>query len=312
VVSAIRSVKNLPIVVAPYLAGTRTNYVTPSPLATTALNFKTQTGIDIQAWQDSVGADAPNLYNRQYNGSPLPTVKDYFAALNGVLGVAGLWSDVEAFDWSPTFGAGGGYKPASITRFTNQLLASSSYVSIRTTWIQQLHFGTVDLNRYVESLRLKAAYQGTIMYSKRIFPSSYSWNTPPSSNYPDTGNKMFDQVTGDPTTYLDTAWVGVAGSATVTVTLASPVNVAWVAVHTLCATAPGISLPSALTLRTRTTLTGTWSSKGSWSLPYSQADSEYVIGNTAALTTATGVRQIEITLSNTAWNFMSEIEIISH
>lgn len=67
VVDTVRAVSDLPVTISPYLKNARTLSVSPTEIANRAQRFAKETGIDLQIWQDSVGADGINV--RYYNGA---------------------------------------------------------------------------------------------------------------------------------------------------------------------------------------------------------------------------------------------------
>jgi len=310
VVSAIKQHSPLPVLVSPYLVGVKD--MTPQELAARAKDFQAQTHVDIQVWQDSVGAAAINVYNRTGEYS----LADYFSAISSAIGKQHLWSDIEAFSYGASLFESGGYTPCSATRLSQQIISTSPYVSKSMTWIQQFHFGTVSDGAMPESRRLLSAYQSSLFGGQVLYitPISYTWITEPTK-YIDTPvpSKMFDKKTGDPLSYLDTKWVGFLGNAIVEIDIGTNHLVGWVAVHVLNYNAGGIRFPLHLQVQ--------WSNDHQlWydfpaaSLRFSnRLDGEYVMSNLGHFYHPPSVRHLRVSLLNSYfydWTFVSEIEIV--
>ncbi|MBI2896946.1 MAG: DUF4434 domain-containing protein [Deltaproteobacteria bacterium] len=307
VVAAIRARSDRPIVVAPYLAG-GTSTLTPFEVGERAVAFRDATGVTIQAWQDSVGADAVDLgYARQ--GS-LGAVEDYFREISNALGREGLWADVELFNWgSPLFG-GPGYGSVSAVRLEAQLRqASDDLAARRVSWLAQLHMGTVDSNHDAGSSRLAASYRALFgLGGQYLAPAGYAWETPPAASYPDAGGELTNHRTGDPRDFLHEEWVGVLGDAAFSVDLGAERPIDWVGVHALDDGASAIAIPDRLDLSCSTD-GATWNLLASVPRPVASSDGEYLLANTAPLGAA--CRSVRVQLSNDVWTFVSEVEIAS-
>jgi hypothetical protein len=216
-VSKIREKSQKPILIAPFFAGQ--SNTTPAELATRALDFKNRTGVTIEVWQDSIGAD-PNLKLT----SPGYTIKDYYSALIASLGQQSVWSDIELFNCCTTINfSGGAYRPGSITRISQQIDYANA-TGKKLAWLPQYHMGSVDPNRYAGAERLLSAYkawyglQGGYEY---IRPKSYAWTTQPSPNYTDSGDELTNGKTAPTKDFFNPEWVGVQGTAELVVDLGS-------------------------------------------------------------------------------------------
>ncbi|KAH3757361.1 hypothetical protein Pelo_10789 [Pelomyxa schiedti] len=313
-VETIHEFSPLPVTVSPYLSGARTYNVTPDVVARRAKEFADGTGIDVQIWQDSVGADAINVFNRTDY-----TLSDYFSALSSVLPI--FWSDNEAFNWGENL-EGGGYHSCSLSRFELQLKQSEIYVPIMLTWIQQLHFGTVSDSLQPEALRMLHTYKSWFSIAEGYGRVSYTYTyvTPPASEYPDSYlNKLNDGWIGDPVDYTSENWVGVLGTASVILTINPSSNVDWVSVHLQGSPPEAINFPSALTITTSRDSGTTWQTIGKYKTPLSvtavSVVSEYVLGNNdlplgiAPQQPGSPNLLVRLDLENTQWTFLSEIEV---
>ncbi len=314
--STLKGFSSKPVAVAPFLAGSPPP---PATLAANAVAFKNATKVDLQIWQDSVGAAAIRLYPWSRAGA---TTEEYYSALAGALG-AGLWADVELFNYGdPLFNTSGklsgGYRSASAMRLNAQLW-SSRFAARRAAWLHQWHLcETIGPARgFGEARRLREAFRALygIAGSYLLKPSTpYTWQTPPSASYPDSGGELTDTHTGDPLVHTDKTWVGVNGTATMTFDLGAATQVDWVAAHVLAEPSPAIAAPSAIELRCST-------NGSSFALVRAEPSpiagvslsgvtrEEYVIGNLTPLA-ATGCRYLRVTLVNSAWTFVSEVEVV--
>jgi hypothetical protein len=309
-VNAIKPYSTKQILVAPYLAGVGGRQ--PSVIGSRAKAFQQNTGIDIQVWQDSVGADGINpgmawTWDRPYD------LGDYYFAIASNIGSANFWSDNELFNCCTSGGfIGGAYKSSSLFRLNQQLWTSGLYVNKRIVWLQQLHASDELFTENVryEAHRLKAAYKALYhLGGSRLVPASYRWLTAPSPSYADSGNQLFDTATGDPRSFSDPAWVGILGNARVEVDLGGIKNFDWVAVHVLNQNLPSIGFPDKLTLRcSNDGVNWTYLNPDGWTLPVSKDDSEYVFSNNTPLNAA--CRYLRVRLDNNVWTFISEVEVV--
>src|SRR5262249_28304889 len=120
-----------PIMVSPSFAFVGPAFP-PQTVANMAVAFKNQTGVDIEAWQDSVGAQG---IAAGYTSSTYASSDAYYAALAAALPLGALFADVELFTCCVNqFGFGGGnYHPASSARL-NQQLWGARHASVRLSW----------------------------------------------------------------------------------------------------------------------------------------------------------------------------------
>jgi hypothetical protein len=312
----LRSIDKIhPVMVCPYLV----NVVqAPAQLAQRAADFHSATGIDVQAWQDSVGADAVKLAYWARSGYSLT---DYFDALSGALGDE-LWADTELFNWgNPLFNPismTGGYRSASAVRIQSQL-DSTQGAKKRISWLPQYHMSSFGpSNGYPESSRLLAAYRASQGLSgSKVTAKSYQWQTEPSSTYPDSANiEMTDGMVGDPKSPSDPGWTGVQGQAELTLELGKNARVDWVSVHVLTMPGWSISAPTAMHLSCSTD-NSTFQPLSDISSPVAAGDyssvtaEEYVLGNTETLN-AKACDYLKVVLDNTTWTFASEIEVYAN
>jgi hypothetical protein len=309
IVSLIRAESALPIAVSPYLA-LANDKQTPATVATMAYDFKVNAGIDVQIWQDSMGVQGPMDLGWNRPGS-LGSLEQYMAAISDKLGKAGLWTTAEAFSCCVAPFDGVFYTPASVFRIANQLKAERpEYVAKRFVWLHQYHMGTLDPNRKPESERLKAAYMALAGISgKLLHPVSYEWSTAPSEFYPDTnGTELFDQVTADPMNYANNHWIGIDGSTSVIMDFGLPQTVRWIGLHLMNLNANFVFYPKGIVV-SKSNDGQNWQQVTSLSFPYTKADGEYVFGNQDAFS-AYG-RYLKVDIANTAWTFISEMEIVA-
>jgi hypothetical protein len=297
-----------PIMVAPFLAFVGPSYP-PGTVAQLAATFQQQTGVDIQAWQDSVGSQgiAAGWVSKEYGSTD-----SYYAALAQALPAGALWADVELFTCCvDQFGFGGGnYRPASSARL-NQQLWNARHAAVRVSWLMQEDIAGPPIPLALpESPRLRDAYLALYQLSGHaVKPVSYTWTNQPASQYPDPGNKkLTDTVTGDPLDFTNPAWTGIVGDAEVVVHLGSATAVKWVAVDLLRAKAPSITYPTSLVVDCDASGSNAFVNLGSWPLPLTtDADGEYIFSNANPLSAA--CTNLRVHLTNTAWTFLSEIEL---
>eukprot|EP01105_Mastigella_eilhardi_P012996 TRINITY_DN2957_c0_g1_i3.p1 TRINITY_DN2957_c0_g1~~TRINITY_DN2957_c0_g1_i3.p1 ORF type:complete len:340 (-),score=83.10 TRINITY_DN2957_c0_g1_i3:794-1813(-) len=319
IVKVIRSYSSLPIAVAPYLNGARMFNVTPEVIAKRAAILAAESGINLQIWQDSTGADAINVF-----GANRYTLGDYFASVREALPAdAPMWSDNEAFTWGDDL-KGGGYHPCTAARFAAQLAASKPYVSRTLNWIQELHFGRVSPLRCPEAARLFASYAAMCGIGGEIAQPAYFWLTLPSSHHSDTEppSKLTDGVSGDPTDASHAAWVGVQGTAQLVfvVPASGERRLGWVAAHVLAAPAGGVRFPRSLVLEASADGGASWTVLGEWATPTGalaadEVRSEYVVGNDAQLAWGAAPRagaSVRVKLPNDDWalTLLCELEVV--
>src|SRR5690606_24614776 len=145
----------------------------------------------------------------------------------------------------------GGYRPAAAHR-VNQQLWNARSASKRVAWLHQIHMSEVGLpGVFAEAPRLQAGYRavygiGGAALLAPLNHSNYTWITPPSPTYPDSGSEMFNTKVGDATNAQDSSWVGVDGSATLRVDLGSVKSLDWVGVQTLSKPSWAIRTPTTL------------------------------------------------------------------
>lgn len=314
-----------PVAIAPY----NFNQQPPNRIGQVAVQFRNATGVDIQIWQDSIGA-APEAKLFHWS-RPGHTSEQYYQALASALGPNGLWADVELFNYGrPLFnstpnGLTGGYRSTSASRLNQQLWSARS-AGKRVSWLHQWHTSEVigPANAYVEAPQLQAAYRA--MYgiggARFLTPpnhANYTWISSPSANYPDgTGYELFDRRTGDPRNPTDPAWVGidgVVGTARVRIDLGSLKTVDWLGVHALTYPAWGIRGPTTLDLYCGSTASAL-TRIATVNAPFTQAnlssvtEEEYVLGNRAPLRKSCRFVELRIP-TNGNWVFISEIELTS-
>lgn len=304
IVTQVRARTAKPIVVAPYLAAATQ---APQVVAAMARDFLVATGVDIEAWQDSVGADAIDLgWGRG------PTVEAYFSAIAGAIGREHLWADTELFSYGILDHFDGApYSPASIRRLNQQLFAvRPEFTSKRLSWLGQYHMGSVDTARFPEAERLLASYRAIYgLGGEMITPLGYTYATPPAAAYPDSGNELSNVRTGDPKRYTQADWVGIEGNASVTFALPPGKTVDWVGVHVLADVGPGIRFPDSMSLACSQDNVN-FQPIGSWPLRVARraSDREYVMSNPTAL--GASCRFLRLDLANGGWTFVSEVELV--
>ncbi|WP_423162458.1 DUF4434 domain-containing protein [Stenotrophomonas maltophilia] len=320
VVTALKgSTPSRPVMVAPYLASSS---VDPASVGRAAAQFRTATGVDVQIWQDGIGA-ASHARLFQWD-RPGHSTEAYFEALSAALGASGLWADIELFNHgSPLFletgnGLSGAYRSASVQRINQQLWSARS-AGKRVAWLNQYHMSEVvgPGQGYAESSRMMNTYRGLYglgaSYLVDPVQTTYSYSVAPDANYPDSsGHELFDRRVGDPRNPMDAGWVGVHGNASITIDLGQRRRVDWIGLHTMTRPAWGIVTPTAVEVMCAEP--GAAAVKiGVLSAPFPQAglsgstEEEYVLGNAAPL--AAQCRTLELRLANGSWTFLSEIEM---
>jgi hypothetical protein len=314
------------ILASPSLNGAPEQGLTPATMASRAHWLQQCSGLDIQVWQDSVGADSINL-DRDAGGS---TVEDYFTAIRDQIGRAGLWSDNELFtSWDPQntcqFNMSSlCYRPASLMRLNQQLWQTRSdsttpITSLRVTWLNQMHMtgdsASPDPNVYPEHKRMYNMYRAVygLKQASYLTPVSYSWDTAPAANYPDTNppSKLTDTLPGNPRIYNDGHWVGVLGTANARFDLGSIKKVHWVGAQLMRKAAYGIQIPTSMTVWCSTDNVS-WTNLGNFPAPTDTpppSDLEYYLGNNTRFNDPV-CRWVSVWLNNGGnWTFVSEVEI---
>ncbi|WNL48069.1 DUF4434 domain-containing protein [Dyella sp. BiH032] len=343
----VRSKFNKPLLISPYLyTPPGTQPLSAQGVASRLKTFSTDTGIDIYAVQDSVGTGAKDVgWGREQS------VGDYYYYASQAIGRDHLWSVNELFDYGVTLssGHGGAYLPASIQRINRQLsLASTAYVGKRLGWLPLTHMTALTLpsnGTFYGAARLKDAYKAIYGREGTMLVPAYSWATPPSSNYPDTGNKMFDTLPGDPKSFNSSSWVGVPAwqypdaasgkyAAEIVMDFGHTSKIDWVATQMLNSFSGGIFLPDQMQIQVSPdginwTVAGTYLPRcyptGSGQVcsttgesievrPESGSsaadDSEYVFSNETPL--GLNSRYLKLRYFTTSgWLFFGEIEIVS-
>jgi len=317
-----------PVSVAPYFPN-QPNLPSPDTLAWVAGLFRSGTGVDIQIWQDGIGAiPGTKLFHWSRAGY---SSEQYYQALANKLGAGGLWADVEVFNYGkPLFNSvngalTGGYRSASAIRI-NQQLWSARFAGKRVSWLPQWHMSEVvgPQYGYVEAPFLQATYRATYgIGGARLLTglnhSAYTWGSLPAANYPDsTGYELFDRRTGDPRNPQDVAWVGIDGAngtASVKVDLGTAKQVDWVGAHALSYPSWGIRSPTTMDVYCGATSTAL-TKIATLTAPFTQAalsstnEEEYVLGNRSPL--GQSCRYIELRAPTGGnWVFLSEVELAS-
>lgn len=293
---------NRPIVASPYLGGVGAK--TPAEIGLRAKEFGLNTGVDIQAWQDSVSY--ADVHIAPATGYSLGA---YFTAISAQIGSASLWSDSELF--SCCVNGGGGWYTATISaRLQQQIAAVAGSVSKKVSWSQPFHAGTSLANAQEGARRLKAGYLASVGLSgslRTVSPATYTWETAPAAAYPDSGGELTNRTVGDPSVYTDSQWAGVIGTARVRIDFPRARRFDWASVHVLAAPGPGITFPSALTIECAAN-GNNFTTVATRSLPVPQGQGEFVLGNAQPLDV--NCKSVRISLANTGWTFVSEIELV--
>lgn len=313
ITSAIKQQSNLPVIVSPMLCGAANK--DPAIVASRALTFKNNTGVDIQAWQDGGNCTALNWQRPGF--SPTYQLSDYMQALSSTIGRDSLWSNNELFGfstpdpdpWKMQVGIDWDlYRPATFTRIKNQIIQSSP-ASRKVSWLQNTMLTKTAKGRFKESDRLfdtYAAYYG--ISNDYILPTNITWITPPASNYPDTNNQeLFDGQTADNLNGTSPNWVGINGTTKFVATLPSSSEVFWVGVHLFHNQPASIRFPDSLILECSQD-NASYASLGSWPLPVHHSDGDYFFANGTKLNAS--CKYLRVTLPNSGWTFLSELEIV--
>ncbi|SFS09027.1 protein of unknown function [Dyella sp. OK004] len=343
----LRTRSNKPILISPYL------YTEPGqqPLSAQQTSqrlsgFISATGIDVYAIQDSVGTGAKDVgWGREQS------VGDYYYYASQAIGRDYLWSVNELFDYGATLssGYGGAYLPASIQRINRQLsLASTAYVGKRLGWLPLSHMTSLALpsnGTFYGAARLKDAYKAIYGKEGTLLVPSYRWTTPPSTSYPDTGNKLFDGMPGDPKSFNSSSWIGIPAwqypdaptgqyVAEIVMDFGKTSKVDWIAAQMLNASSGGILLPNQMEIlasadgtnwypsgiylaRCYPTGSGQVCNTGGEEIVIRPSsgnaaayDSEYVFSNESPLGLNTRYLKLRF-FTTSGWLFFGEMEIVS-
>jgi hypothetical protein len=184
--------------------------VSPAELQTVTLTVLNQTGLDLLAPQDGIGAG---------DGAPTEaTVGAYFAALraacDGATKPATLWSTVETF-WNNGNMNNAAWPPAPKDRIARQIEKVRSSVGGYVEWI----YGNDQSKRAtyypVEASRLQFELGSALTPEQRPFRTKvpitkYTLNPAPSPSYPDTGGTELSNGEGGGYAGNLDAWVGFA------------------------------------------------------------------------------------------------------
>jgi len=308
-----------PVMVAPYLASSS---VDPASVASAALRFRSATGVDVQIWQDGIGA-ASHAKLFQWD-RPGYSTEQYYQALSAQLGASAVWADIELFNHgSPLFldvgnGLSGAYRSASVQRINQQLWSARS-AGKRVAWLNQYHMSEVvgPGQGYGEAPRMMNTYRGLYglgaSYLVDPVQTTYHYSVAPATSYPDgSGHELFDRRVGDPRNPMDAGWVGVHGNVSITIDLGQRRRVDWIGLHTMTRPAWGIVTPTSVEVMcaepgTAAVTIGTLSAPFTQSGVMGSTEEEYVLGNAAPL--AAQCRTLELRVANGSWTFLSEIEM---
>lgn len=308
-VSAIRIQSVRPVLISPHMCGCAEQGL--DEFIQRASNFLNASGADILVWQDSAGADGIDPDgNESFNAA------EAYHRLVEELGQKHTWAVVELFNCCVnhlSVPGGGAYRPASLTRIQHQIAVSSS-TDRQLVWLYQHHLATLAPIHHEEAARLEASFRAAYLDDGRLLvPIDYSWETSPSVQYPDSGFELFDGCTGDVLDIHDSAWVGVESSrensVQLTLDLGEAAGIEWLGVHLLQDPEMGVLFPASMSIACFDDSTRregfTTINLPEW---VSSDRSEYVFSNLEPLDLE--CRTIQLVLSNTAWTFMSEIEIV--
>jgi Domain of unknown function (DUF4434) len=316
---AIRSVDGDPnhkILVSPYLKGAQ-GTITPNALAVQALAFLEQTHVDVEVWQDSVGAySSAGAINLDPN-LPESTVEDWFTALRDTLGTEHLWADNELFTYGMVgtlFDLNG--RSASGMRLNRQLWETRPGIAgMRVSWLEQNLMGSF-LTADTEPARLMSEYRALYGLGGAYLSSGapYFWSTQPVAPWLDGAGKLTDTWTGNPRHFDDHRWVGVIGDADFAVDVRTPTGgaqrVDWVGVDLLREPAAAIEMPFAMDIYCgpdRVNFTLVSSELRQHGL--NSGDREYLFANQHALGVNCAFVRVHLYNSPADWTFLSEVEI---
>lgn len=294
----IRSISPLPIIVSPILGGAHNK--TPTEIAERARIFQERTGVTIQTWQDNAGQAYPidiGWDNLSY------TLKNYFDAISNAIGGENFWSTTELF----TCCSLDIYRAAPLMRIRKQS-EMAQQASKHITWIQPTLMGKADDQHRLEAERLLAGYRALFLNKGEYMISpTYTWTTPPSLQYPDVNNELFNEKVADPRNFSNDEWVGVINEAIFKIDLGSPKNIDYVGTHLLQNSEQGIIFPDLLELSCSL-------DNQNWMIsnhpfPITKTDGEYVFSNSVELNQ--NCQYIQARLTGPQWIFLSEAEIIT-
>lgn len=307
--ASIRKHSNLPISVSPYLvsysAALGNPPGNPTNAAATALQFLNDTGVNVLIYEDGMGGRTGQTLQWI---SP-PTIADYFSAISKSIGSQRLWIVHEIFN--STFGIGGGYGSASITRLNQQIaMVPDSLIGKRFTWTHEIFMSLIAPNRNPEADRLLTQYKAThslLIPDQQLIPTQISWGIP--FTIPDgTSSLSFltDSIVGDPFNSATSAWSTVTGESTLYVDLGNSHIIDWVNLYTAKQAANGIQTPQYMLIYS--SIDGnSWQKVASRTFASGSFDGEYDIGNIQAMN-AIG-RYLMIHLGNTGTTKISEVEV---
>jgi hypothetical protein len=127
---------------------------------------------------------------------------------------------------------------------------------------------------------------------------------------------MFDFIVANPANYQDSAWSGGYGDVSLSLDLGEVKSLRWGGIHSLSYSPVGISFPDSFSIEC--SLDGvSWNSLGEWDTnivawdgPRVEGDgsTDFVIQNLEPLNA--NCRYLNLTLINSDWTFISEIEIV--
>lgn len=311
-----------PIVVSPYMKGLTNEggcpngsdprWCTPGYVGARARDFQRSTNITIQAWQDSAGGGP--ILSQWNRGSPSPEA--YYSAIRDAIGLNALWATIELFSYPDGDSGGTGSYPTSAAKLNSQLwTARPGVTSKRVSFLNQVHMSALGVTNWYggHATRLLRSYQGyyNLGNYRRTVPASYSWVTPPSSPYGDSG-EMFDTQVADPLSPTAEGWTGISSpTPEVVLDLGTAKNLQWIGISALSYPAWGIYVPSGGTVCFSDTPSfGTVICRD---LPPFQPTSptigEHVLGNSQAFDVGR-YRYVRIRMANTkGWTFLNEIEL---
>jgi len=308
-VAGIHAISARPVLVSPHLCGC--DLIGMEAFLRRARTFLDASGADVLLWQDSVGAAGIRPFGLQEF-----TTAEAYDHLAAALGKEHTWAVVELFNCCvnevPEL-AGGVYRPASFSRLLQQIEASSS-ADHRMVWLYQHHLTSLVPVHHAESGRLAAFYESMIMGPTTLLhPVGYKWLSMPAEVYPDSGDALFDNTTGNAVGVLDAAWVGLPAqdhlAPIVMLDFGETVRIHWIALHLLQREEMGIWFPESIMVECGME-SGAWQSMAGWELPgwISRGAGEYVSSNLVPLDIP--CRYMQISLENSGWTFLSEIEIL--
>jgi len=312
------------VAVAPHFS--EVDIFSPAVIAARASAFRNATGVDIQVWQDNLGATKLFHWSRSGWSS-----EQYYDALASALGSGGVWADIEIFNYGrPLINrvngiTTGGYRSASATRINQQLWSARS-VAKRVSWLHQWHMSEIigPERGYVEAPLAQGLYRSIygIGGARRLTTlnySGYALGTTPHASYPDTtAYELFDGRTGDPMNPNDPAWIGVPGAGgivKVTVDLGSAKQTDWIGLHMLTFPSWGIRASTSTDVYCGNTQAplikiATLTSPFPASALLTSDGEEYLLGNSSPLGKMCRILELHVR-TNGSWLFMSELELAS-